>query len=184
MESDLNFLQLADAQLGAVPISESKTRFSVWAPKAKKLQVELLRKWGNAERTIGSHFLDRNADGIFAGVVDECPPGTLYRFKLDNNDGRPDPRSRFQPHGVHEPSQVVDPNSFQWTDQKWRGVAKRDLVIYELHVGSFTAEGTYSGAIARLDELKELGITAVEVLPLAQCPGRWNWGYDLSLIHI
>jgi maltooligosyltrehalose trehalohydrolase len=165
-------------QLGAVPVSETQTRFSVWAPKAKTVSVELIRRWGHLEKVLSEHPLLRNADGIFSNVIADCPSKTLYRFKLGNNTGRPDPRSRFQPFGVHGPSQVIDPNAFQWTDQTWTGVQKRDLVIYELHIGSFTQKGTYASAIDKLDELKRLGVTAIEVLPLCQCPGNWNWGYD------
>ncbi len=97
---------------------------------------------------------------------------------MDGGQRFPDPVSRFQPEGVHGESQVIDPNSFPWTDQNWKGVAKRDLVIYELHVGTFTPQGTFLAAIAKLEELKELGITAVEVMPVVQTPGQWNWGYD------
>lgn len=169
---------VSGAQLGTVPVSESQTRFSVWAPIAKTVSVELIRRWGHVEKVLSEHPLERSPCGVFSNVVADCPSKTLYRFKLDNKMGRPDPRSRFQPFGVHGPSQVIDPNSFQWTDQSWTGLQKRDLVIYELHIGSFTEEGTYTRAIDELDRLKRLGITAIEVLPLAQCPGKWNWGYD------
>ena len=163
---------------GAIPVSENATQFRVWAPKAKKLSIEIVRRRDDQESVLASHALERDAEGIFSGTVKDCPPGTLYRVKLDENMGRPDPRSRFQPIGVHGPSEVIDPASFNWTDQSWTGVAKRDLVIYEMHVGSFTEAGTYTAAIQRLNELKQLGITAIEVLPLSQSPGRWNWGYD------
>jgi len=169
---------LVGCPLGAFPIAVGQTRFGVWAPKAKRLFVELIHRDGDSETVVASHPLERDETGFFCGVVDGCSTGGLYRFKLDGNPGRPDPRSRFQPLGVHGPSQVVDSDSFDWTDQDWRGVQKRDLVIYELHVGSFTLQGTYTSAIERLDELKQLGITAIELLPLAQTPGRWNWGYD------
>ena len=164
--------------LGAFPVSENATRFRVWAPKAKTLEVELIQRWGNQERVLSSHPLERDPPGFFSGVVNDCPPGTLYKFKLNQHFSRPDPRSRFQPLGVHGPSQVIDPQAYQWSDRDWQGVKKRDLVIYEMHVGSFTLQGTYASAIERLDELKPLGITAIELLPLAQTPGRWNWGYD------
>ncbi len=164
--------------LGAFPVSETQTRFSVWAPNAKTVSVELVRRWGNTEKVLSEHLLERSNNDVFFNVVSDCPSRTLYRFKLDKKTGRPDPRSRFQPFGVHGPSQVIDPCSFPWTDQAWAGVSKRDLVIYELHVGSFSQAGTYAGAIEKLDELKRLGISAIEVLPLCQCPGRWNWGYD------
>ncbi|MFK7770192.1 MAG: alpha-amylase family glycosyl hydrolase [Mariniblastus sp.] len=163
---------------GAVPVAPGETQFRVWAPQAKKLLVEFVARTGDQEDLIASHPLRRNADGLFTGIIKDCPVGTLYRFKLDDKMGRPDPRSRFQPFGVHGPSQVIDLDSYEWSDKNWSGVQKRDLVIYEMHVGSFTQEGTYLAAIERLGELKQLGITAIEVLPLSQTPGRWNWGYD------
>ncbi len=178
MESESVSDAFVGSQLGADPVSASQTRFSVWAPKAKRLHVELIGRNSDSETVVASYSLQRDKTGFFSGIVDNCPAGTLYRFRLDDQPGRPDPRSRFQPFGVHGPSQVVDANSFRWSDQDWRGVQKRNLVIYELHVGSFTEQGTYTSATERLDELKRLGVTAIELLPLAQTPGRWNWGYD------
>lgn len=116
--------------------------------------------------------------GFFTKVIKDCPPGTQYQYVLDNSLVRPDPASAYQPQGVHGVSQVVDHGAFGWTDEAWQGVAKRDLIIYELHVGTFTPGGTFSSAIERLSELVELGVTAVELMPVAQCSGRWNWGYD------
>ena len=101
-----------------------------------------------------------------------------YQYRLDGGPTRPDPVSRYQPEGVHGPSQIINPRLFPWTDQNWPGVAKRDLVIYELHIGAFTQAGDFQAATAQLPELSELGVTAVEVMPVAQTPGRWNWGYD------
>ena len=164
--------------LGALPDSDNKTRFTVWAPDANKLSVELVERSGDQEKTLSSHELERNSQGIFSGQVLDCPAGSLYRYKIGEGSSRPDPRSRFQPFGVHGPSQVIDPNSYQWQDADWKGIQKRDLVIYEMHIGSFTDAGTYAAAIEKFDQLKELGITAIELLPLAQCPGKWNWGYD------
>lgn len=178
MESEPVSAPQTEAPLGALPVSADQTQFGVWAPKTKKLSVELVERTGDRETVIARHPLKRDQAGFFSGIVDTCPAGSLYRFKLGRNPGRPDPRSRFQPFGVHGPSQVVDPNTFAWNDANWNGVQKRDLVVYELHVGSFTAHGTYMAAIDRLDELKQLGITAIELLPIAQTPGRWNWGYD------
>lgn len=166
------------SQLGAIPVSDTQSQFRVWAPSAKSLSLQLVTLTDGKESVVSTHELTRDSDGFYQGLVDDCPAGTLYRFRIDSQQSRPDPRSRFQPHGVHGPSQVVDPNSFQWSDQAFKGVNKRDLVIYEMHVGSFTENGTYLSAIEHLDELKAFGITAIEVLPLAQCPGKWNWGYD------
>ncbi len=166
------------SRLGATLVSENQTRFSLWAPDAKTATVELIRRWGEAEKVVSEHALQRDEHDNFVATIDECPSRTLYRFRTDQQQARPDPRSGFQPFGVHGPSQVLDANSFQWSDENWQGIQKRELVIYELHVGSFSETGTYAGAIEKLDELKSLGITAIEVLPLAQCPGKWNWGYD------
>src|SRR5688572_1602316 len=116
-------------------------------------------------------------NGYFEAVVDDCPEGTRYLFVLDGGEERPDPASRHQPDGVHKPSAVVG-SDFEWHDRGWSGVALEDYVVYELHIGTFTDEGTFDAAIARLDGLKELGITAVELLPVAQFPGNRNWGYD------
>ena len=170
-------------ELGATLLSDQqKTRFRVWAPRAKEVNLEIVLPAGSESTdqapSIATHPMQPASDGTFYTEVDGAGAGTLYQFSVDRNPGRPDPRSLFQPHGVHGPSQVVDRDAYQWTDQQWQGVAKQDLVIYELHLGSFTAAGTYEGAIGRLDELVELGITAIELLPLAQSPGKWNWGYD------
>jgi malto-oligosyltrehalose trehalohydrolase len=177
---DFNMPATSTPQLnhGAKLVSASQTQFRVWAPKARTLSVELFGRNDQEETLISTHSLVRDETGIFTGIVADCPAGSLYKFKLDDKPGRPDPYSRFQPFGVHGPSQVVDSNAYQWEDQDWRGIKKRDLIVYEMHVGSFTEAGTYAAAIERLDELVELGVTSIEVLPLSQTPGRWNWGYD------
>jgi malto-oligosyltrehalose trehalohydrolase len=160
------------------PTDCPKTQFRVWAPKAKRVKLQLVRRSdGGHETVLDWHRMQHDGDGAFC-VTATAPAGTLYRFKIDDHPGHPDPRSMFQPFGVHGPSQVVDHHAYPWKDKSWKGIAKRDLVIYELHLGSFTAQGTYLAAIERLDSLVDLGITAIEVLPLAQSPGRWNWGYD------
>ena len=145
--------------------------FLVWAPRAQQLEVHLL---GPSERTVA---MQPEAKGYFSAVIDDVRPGTFYQYRIDGQKERPDPASRFQPQGVHGPSQVVDPN-FEWTDEGWAGVAMPNLVLYELHVGSFTPQGTLEAIIERIPQLKELGITAIEVMPLAQFPGKRNWGYD------
>ena len=163
---------------GALPLPDNETRFEVWAPNANKLSVELIERSDNQETIRASYELERGSDGVFLGLVPDCPAGSLYRYKIGEGSSRPDPRSRFQPFGVHGPSQVIDPSAYRWQAEDWKGIKKRDLVIYEMHVGSFTQKGTYASAIEKFAELKELGITAIELLPLAQCPGKWNWGYD------
>jgi len=109
--------------------------------------------------------------------VDDVGPGSLYRYRLDGRQERPDPASRYQPQDVHGPSQVVD-DAFTWADHDWRGLPWPHYVLYELHVGTFTREGTFDGIIPYLDTLQELGVTAVELMPVAQFPGSRNWGYD------
>lgn len=121
--------------------------------------------------------MQRGPDGFHVAQVEGVRAGDRYAYRIGDGPVRPDPASRFQPNGVHGPSQVVD-RQFDWTDQDWQSPSREDWVIYELHVGAFTAEGTYAAAIDRLDELVELGITAIELMPLADCAGRWNWGYD------
>lgn len=144
-------------------------RFSLWAPRAK--QVELLLDSGEVIPMI-------EGGGYFQQFVPSLEAGRTYRYRMDGGDPLPDPASRFQPEGVHGPSQVVDPFSFRWKDAAWPGVAQKDLVFYELHVGTFTPAGTFRGVQAQLDYLKDLGVTAIELMPVADFPGRWNWGYD------
>ncbi|MCG3138898.1 MAG: Malto-oligosyltrehalose trehalohydrolase [Phycisphaerae bacterium] len=146
-----------------------ETIFEVWAPSARQVRVELAAGSNKYE-------LNRAPDGYFKGQF-SIQPGAEYYYTLDHQARRPDPASRYQPHGVHGPSAVVD-QSYPWQDQSWRGVAWDQLVIYELHVGTFTSPGTLTAIILHLDELVELGITALELMPIAQFPGTRNWGYD------
>jgi maltooligosyltrehalose trehalohydrolase len=122
--------------------------------------------------------MQRQEGGYFVHTEPEIDEGRRYAYRLDNGPERPDPASLWQPDGVHAPSAVLRPERFAWTDRDWRGVARQDLVFYELHVGTFTQEGTFESVIPRLPALKELGVTAVEIMPVAQFPGRRNWGYD------
>ncbi|HXV22312.1 MAG TPA: malto-oligosyltrehalose trehalohydrolase [Desulfuromonadales bacterium] len=158
--------------LGATCLDGGETRFRVWAPKAERVSVRLLG--GGTSRTLP---LRAEADGYFVGTV-MARPGDCYFYRLDDGTERPDPASRFQPQGVHGPSQIVDPHAFAWQDVGWQGLPLEEYVIYELHAGTFTAAGTFAAAISRLDYLAELGVTAVELMPVAQFPGERNWGYD------
>jgi maltooligosyltrehalose trehalohydrolase len=156
--------------LGAHVIDGKRCEFRVWAPSHTLVELHIVAP--NEQRIA----MTRDAAGYHYAVVDDCGEGTRYTFVLDGRE-RPDPASRLQPEGVHAPSEVVA-SDFEWHDAGWTGVALDDYVVYELHVGTFTEEGTFDAAITKLDDLKELGITAVELLPVAQFPGTRNWGYD------
>jgi maltooligosyltrehalose trehalohydrolase len=155
--------------LGAT-VHESGTTFRVWAPRCRS--VEVVVEGRRPVRVAAA------AEGLWEVTLPGIGPGTRYRFRLDGERYRPDPVSRWQPEGVHGPSAVVDPHAFAWTDAGFPGHALRDLVFYELHVGTFTAAGTFEAAIPRLGGLVELGVTAVELMPVAEFPGSRNWGYD------
>ncbi len=156
--------------LGARLLDGNRCEFRVWAPQRERVELHITAP---RERRVP---LQKNKFGYHEAVVEDCAEGTRYLYVLDGEE-RPDPASRLQPDGVHAASAVVG-SDFEWHDEGWRGVALEDYVVYELHVGTFTEEGTFDAAIARLDDLKELGITAVELLPVAQFPGERNWGYD------
>jgi maltooligosyltrehalose trehalohydrolase len=151
--------------------------FRVWAPKRRR--VEVVIEDGEA-RPAFALALESEAEGYFSGLVEAARVGTLYRFRLDGDDSYlyPDPASRFQPRGPNGPSQVVDPATFEWTDRDWRGHPLTGQVIYELHVGTFTREGTWSAAARELPALADLGVTVIEMMPVADFPGRFGWGYD------
>jgi maltooligosyltrehalose trehalohydrolase len=150
-------------------------QFVVWAPLAAQVDVHLLSP---AERLVPMESL---SGGYFAARVADLPSGTTYFYRLTRPDGatveRPDPVSRSQPQGVHGPSAVVECD-FAWSDAAWRGRALGEYVVYELHVGTFTPAGTFDAIVERLDALAELGVTAIEIMPVAQFPGERNWGYD------
>ncbi|MDI6631785.1 MAG: malto-oligosyltrehalose trehalohydrolase [Bacillota bacterium] len=162
----------AELTLGAVYLGENRCRFRVWAPLAGNVAVHIVAP---REQLIP---LAREKRGYHHGVLEGIAPGSLYFYVLDGKRERPDPASRCQPQGVHGPSQVVDPYAFTWSDGCWFGRAQEELVFYELHVGTFTPEGTFDAIIPHLDELSALGITAIELMPVAQFPGSRNWGYD------
>ena len=150
----------------------SQVRFNVWAPHANRVDLKLL---GHGRRPVP---LARSAGGHFEIIIPDVEAGDRYVYILDGDKERPDPASRSQPEGVHGPSEVVDPDRFHWTDQHWHGVPLEQLIIYELHVGTWTDKGTFHSAISHLAYLRDLGITAVELMPVAQFPGARNWGYD------
>jgi maltooligosyltrehalose trehalohydrolase len=156
--------------MGATP-AQSGVEFRVWAPAPERVEVELL----NPNKRVP---MQRDDAGVWSATVPEARVGTRYRFVLNGDAKRPDPYSRYQPEGVHGPSEVVDPNAFTWHDQIWPGVRIQGLVIYQLHVGTATPEGTLDSLIGQLPRLKSLGIDAVQLLPLGEFPGSRNWGYD------
>lgn len=148
--------------------------FRVWSPQAKALEVAIAR----GGRPLTTRALVRDRDGCFEGLISEAAAGDEYRYFVDGHGPFPDPASRRQPAGVHGPSLVVDPRAFCWTDDDWRGLPPGELAFYELHLGTFTPAGTFDGAAGKLGALAELGVTAIELMPVAEFPGRWNWGYD------
>ena len=159
------------AQIGSNCLRDHNCQFRVWAPLARRIEVHLL---GRDNRIVPLQLSPR---GYHEAVIQNVAPGDHYFYRLDEANERPDPASRFQPEGVHGPSQVVDQH-FEWHDQNWFGIPLENYVLYEMHVGTCTSEGTLDALIGRLDYLSDLGITAVELMPLAQFPGTRNWGYD------
>lgn len=156
--------------LGATLTGANKTRFCVWSPKSGVVELELVGR-------DDSIAMQKTGSGYHQVEVDGVGPGDRYFYRFDGLPPRPDPASRYQPEGVHGPSEVV-PVDFDWTDLNWKGIRREDWVIYELHIGTFTDGGTFVAAIDRLDELVDLGVTAIELMPVADAPGKWNWGYD------
>lgn len=162
---------------GAQRRPDASVRFRLWAPAAARVELERL---GPAVRALTP--MQSSADGWHEVDARDAPPGTRYRFILDSGLAVPDPASRSNPLDVHGPSEVVDPHDYQWQDASWTGRPWEEAVIYELHVGSFTPQGTFSAARERLHELAALGITAIELMPVAEFPGKRNWGYDGVLL--
>jgi maltooligosyltrehalose trehalohydrolase len=157
---------------GSHYLGDRRCQFTLWAPLQQQVAVHLV---SSQERLVP---LERDERGYWQGIVEDVEPGSHYFFQLDGDTDRPDPASHAQPRGVHGPSQVVDHGRFTWGDRDWPGVSLEKLVVYELHVGTFTPEGTFEAIIPRIPELLELGITAIELMPVAQFPGDRNWGYD------
>ncbi len=158
---------------GAECRDDGSVRFRLWAPAARQVEVCLDR----ANKSIRLP-LEPCDEGWFELATDAARPETQYRFRIDNGPEVPDPASRFQPQDVHGPSEVIDPGAFDWQDRNWKGRRWEEAVLYELHVGTFTPAGTFSAVGKRLDYLADLGIIAVELMPVADFPGQRNWGYD------
>lgn len=158
-------------RVGAAYQGNEKCEFCVWAPLAES--VEVIFK--NNDKP---HSLSKDEKGYWSGSVSNITPGTLYKYRLDGKSEFPDPASLSQPEGVHSWSRVIDPNAHSWKDNDWKGRELAEMTIYELHVGTFTEEGTFEAIIEKLDHLEELGINTIELMPIAQFPGNRNWGYD------
>ncbi len=157
--------------VGAEPKPGGGVHFRVWAPRCSEVEVDV--------EGLGPSAMKPEPNGYFSCWVPPALPGMCYRLRLDRgDDALPDPASRFQPDGPHGPSEVVDPDSFAWSDVSWRGVPRERLVIYELHVGTFTQEGNWQSATLQLPYLAELGVTCIEIMPVAEFCGRFGWGYD------
>ncbi len=158
--------------LGATPHSADQCSFRVWAPRAQRVDVHIV-----APVECLVPLIEKEC-GYCEALVEGVGPGSRYFYRLNGVTDRPDPASRLQPTGVHGPSQVVDLSAFQWDDQGWAGLPLEDYVIYEVHVGTYSPQGTFDAIIPHLDKLEDLGVTALEIMPVAQFPGQRNWGYD------
>jgi maltooligosyltrehalose trehalohydrolase len=158
-------------RVGAYPLEDGRWHFLLWAPRFRTVSITV----ADTGRTIPMEQLER---GYHRAVVDGVGAGTRYVYRLEDGQELPDPASRFQPEGVHGPSELVDTHAFRWTDQDWKGRSLEDSILYELHVGTYTREGTFDALIPQLPRLVELGVTSVEIMPIAQFPGARNWGYD------
>ncbi|TAG91964.1 MAG: malto-oligosyltrehalose trehalohydrolase [Oscillatoriales cyanobacterium] len=159
-------------KIGANYLGNNQCEFTVWAPTLTQVAVQLV----SPDKQLIP--MQKSADGYWQTTATDIPPGTLYTYQLEAKNDWPDPASKYQPQGVHSPSQVIDENAFTWTDTDWQCVPLAETVIYELHVGTFTQVGTFEAIIPQLNQLKELGINAIEIMPVAQFPGERNWGYD------
>lgn len=159
--------------VGAEVQPDGSTHFRVWAPRPRDVRLVIEDSAaGDKEIT-----LEPEDSGYFSARVPQVGAGSRYRYRLDGR-AFPDPASRFQPDGPSGASQVIDPTEYRWRDASWRGITLRGQVLYELHVGTFTRQGTWSAAIERLPEVKDTGITTIEVMPVAEFEGRFGWGYD------
>jgi maltooligosyltrehalose trehalohydrolase len=159
-------------KIGSNYLGGNKCEFVVWAPFLKNVDVKIV----SPDKKVLP--LKKDDMGYWKTKAEDVSPGTLYFYCLDGERERPDPASHFQPQGVHGSSQVIDQNAFDWEDSKWKGIPLSEMIMYELHIGTFTKEGTFESIIPRLDDMVNLGINAIEIMPVSQFPGERNWGYD------
>src|SRR5262245_40614 len=158
---------------GALGLADEAVQWHVWAPRAESVELVLM-----AGDVRCGYAMAREERGYFSHTAGPVAEGQRYAYRLNGGPERPDPASRWQPDGVHRASAVLRPAQFVWSDEAWTGIQRADLVLYELHVGTFTPTGTFEAIIPRLVALRELGVTALELMPVAQFPGTRNWGYD------
>lgn len=168
--------RIYELPFGASMQRDGAVRFRIWAPAHQRIELRL----ADTRQRLPMLPFDQ---GWHELVTYDAKVGTLYQFALPNGSNVPDPASRFQPRGVHGASEVIDPTAYEWHDAAWQGRAWKDAVLYELHLGTFTPQGTFRSAIDKLDHLVELGITALEIMPIAAFAGRRNWGYDGVLLY-
>ena len=164
-------IALKAARVGANRNSEGRWEFVVWAPQSRNVSIRIV----GGERVIPMEPL---GSGYHGAVANDITSGPRYFYRLEDGRELPDPASRFQPEGVHGPSQLVDTRALRWSDENWKGRALEGSVFYELHVGTYTSEGTFEAIISCLPKLVDLGVTTIEIMPIAQFPGTRNWGYD------
>ena len=167
-----DYEQIRPGSVGVTPLQGGEWQSVVWAPRCQQVDLHLL----DDRRVLIP--MERDPLGYHRVFVDKMRPATRYLYRLNNSLEYPDPASRHQPEGVHGSSQVVDLRQFEWTDSDWKGTPLEDVVFYELHVGTFTEEGTFAALIPHLDRLADLGVNTIELMPIAQFPGTRNWGYD------
>lgn len=158
-------------KVGAIYLGNRKCHFSVWVPLVESVEVIF-------DNPLKVHSLSKDEKGYWSGTFSNVTPGDLYKFRLNGDLEFPDPASQSQPKGVHSWSQIVDPEAHIWQDFDWKGRELSEMIIYELHVGTFTSEGTFEAITEKLDHLEELGVNTIELMPIAQFPGNRNWGYD------
>jgi maltooligosyltrehalose trehalohydrolase len=163
---------ISDSCFGALPI-RGGVRFRVWAPSARDMTLVVFD--GAAA---GEYSIPKDDEDVFDRIVDRAAAGDRYGYRINGGDLRPDPASRFQPESVHGPSEVVDPSAFHWTDARWGGRPAADRILYELHIGTFSPEGTFAGTTSRLEAVRDVGMTVIEIMPVADFAGARNWGYD------
>jgi len=159
-------------EIGAIYRGDGVCDFCVWAPFVEALSLRIVSDKG---RLIP---MEKDEKGYWHVRLEDTTPGMRYLYRIDSEKDRPDPASFFQPEGVHGPSEVVDHGRFKWEDTGWQGISLRDMIIYEVHIGTLTPEGTFDSAIDILDDIRDTGINTIELMPVCQFPGSRNWGYD------